>query len=190
MNNKDFIFEIYKDQRTVFTIKEISLIINESDLSRLKQKVNYYVRKGYLINIRRGVYIKKEYDIEELACKIYIPSYISLEYVLRKAGVIFQYSEKISNVSYLSRTIEVGPNELVYRKIKNEILINTASVVRNTNGVNIATPERAFLDILYLNKDFYFDNISGLNIKLINKLLPIYRSKRLLLNVNNIIKNA
>ena len=190
MKKKDFIYEIYKDKRTVFTMKDIVLILKEPNSLRLKQKVNYYVRNNYIANIRRGIYAKEDYNIEELACKIYTPAYISLEYVLQKAGVIFQYSNYISIVSYLSRTIELDSNEFVYRKIKNETLINTSSILRNKNGINIATPERAFLDTLYLNKNFYFDNISGLNIDIINKILPIYKSNILISRVKKILKNA
>ena len=44
---------------------------------------------------------------EELACTLYTPSYISLEYVLQKAGVVFQYDERITAVSYLRRSIDI-----------------------------------------------------------------------------------
>jgi len=41
--------------------------------------------------LRRGLYAKdNSYDKNELATKIYIPSYISFETVLRNAGAIFQ----------------------------------------------------------------------------------------------------
>jgi len=50
----------------------------------------------------------------------------------------------------------------------------------NKNNINIATPERAFLDMLYLNKDFYFDNLHVLDKKKVAKLIPVYNSQTLL----------
>lgn len=60
----------------------------------------------------------------------------------------------------------------------------------NRNGnINIATPERAFLDTLYLNSSYYFDNIHSLNEQMIHELLPMYNSKTLTQRVYKILKN-
>jgi hypothetical protein len=190
MRENDFILSLYKTNRTVFCLSDISMLLNESNFIRLKQKINYYVHTNAINNLRRGIYAKNDYNKEELACKIYTPSYISLEFVLQKAGVIFQYNEQITVVSYLSRNIIADMNKLVFRKIKNQVLLNTSGISRSREGINIATPERAFLDILYLNKDFYFDNVSILNKELIRKFLPIYYSKQLNIRVNKILNNA
>ncbi|MFA6923068.1 MAG: hypothetical protein WC223_02335 [Bacteroidales bacterium] len=171
-------------------MKDISMLLNISNFIRLKQKINDYVHTKAINNLRRGIYSKPDYNKEELACKIYVPAYISLEYVLNKSGIIFQYNEQITVVSYLSRNIIVDKHKLVFRKIKNQILLNTLGILRGKEGINIATPERAFLDTLYLNKNFYFDNISLLNKEIIQKLLPIYNSKQLNMRVNKILKNA
>lgn len=188
--SKDFIFEIYKDKRTVFSLQEIALIVDEPDFKRLKQRIHYYVNTNKLRNIRRGIYAKENYSPEELACKIYSPAYISLEYVLQKSGMIFQYSNHITVISYLNRIIFVNGNELKYRKIKNDILYNTAGMTMDDNGITIATPERAFLDILYLNKEFHFDTIHNLNRQIVHSLLSIYQSKQLSEQVKDLFKNA
>ena len=190
MSKKDFILEVYKDPRTVFTFNDIAFLLDESDFSRLKQKVNYYVKNNSIKNIRRGIYVKDGYDVEELACKIYTPAYISFEYVLLKEGLAFQYTEQLTQASYLSRTIEVGRLKLNYRKLKGSILVNTTGVLRKENGVNIATPERALLDTLYLNKDYYFDNLSVVSKAEIKKILPIYHSVQLSKRVDKLIKSS
>jgi hypothetical protein len=102
-----------------------------------------------------------------------------LEYVLQKAGVIFQFDSRITSVSYLSRSIDVQDKTFIYRKIKGEIIANTKGIVRQIDQVNIASSERAFLDLLYLNKNYYFDNLNPLNKAKIYDLLPIYMSKAL-----------
>jgi len=175
--NSDFILEVYKDKRTVFTFNDIGLLLGESDKDKLKQKVNYYVRNNMMLNIRKGLYAKENYNPEELACKIFTPAYLSLEYVLQKAGAIFQYSGKFTLVSYLSRSIKADNNLLEYRRIKEPVLINTTGINRLPADINIASPERAFLDILYLDKEFYLDNPEALDKKKIISILPAYNSK-------------
>ena len=183
----DVLFTIYNNKRTVYTFSNIALLTGESNAAKLSNKLNYYVHSGKLLNPRKGIYAKNNYNPEELACLLYTPSYISLEYVLQKAGVIFQYDEKITAVSYLSRTVEIDKNVYQYRKIKNEILIDMSGIIRS-NNLNIATPERAFLDVMYLNASYYFDNINSLNKNIIYELLPVYNSKILTERINNIIK--
>ena len=183
----DVLFTIYNNNRTVYTFSNIALLTGESNAAKLSNKLNYYVHSGKLLNPRKGIYAKNNYNPEELACLLYTPSYISLEYVLQKAGVIFQYDERITAVSYLSRTVEIDKNVYQYRKIKNEILIDMSGIIRS-NNLNIATPERAFLDVMYLNASYYFDNINSLNKNVIYELLPVYNSKILTERINNIFK--
>ena len=74
-----------------------------------------------------------------------------------------------------------------YRKIKGEILIDTTGIIRNGN-INIATPERAFLDLLYLDSNYYFDNPSPLDKEKVLALLPVYDCKKMNERVSKILK--
>ncbi|NEW81420.1 MAG: hypothetical protein GZ094_03535 [Mariniphaga sp.] len=186
-NRNDVVLSIYQDIRTIFRLNDIAMLASETIFQSINKKLNYYVHTGKLQNPRKGIYAKPAYNLEELACTIYTPSYISLEYVLQRAGVVFQFDSGISVVSYLSRSIEIQNQMYLYRKIKGEILVNTAGIIRQNNQVNIATPERAFLDLLYLNSDYYFDNLNPLNKDLVYKLLPIYQSKVLTRRINNLL---
>ena len=178
-NNKNIVLSLYKDDRTVFRLIDVAMFVGETDVQALSKKLNYYVGKGQLQNPRKGIYTKPGYNPEELACRLYSPSYISLEYVLQKAGVIFQFDTQITVVSYLSRSIKVETRSYRFRKIKGELLVNTTGLTLLPNHVNIAGPERAFLDMLYLSPHFYFDNLNPLDKTLLIKLLPIYQSKAL-----------
>ena len=164
--------------RTAFNTKSISLLLNEKRDSSLTKKLNYYVQKGLLLNPRKGIYAKRNYNPEELAGLVFVPSYISLEYVLQKSGVVFQYDSAITSVSYLSREIEMLGQTFRYRQIKGEILYNLEGIERLDN-INIATPERAILDMMYLDSECYFDNLNGISKKRLLQLLPIYNSARL-----------
>lgn len=174
------ILKIYRLRNTVFTTRDIALIWKETDLDTIKARINYYVKREKLYAIRRGIYARdKNYDKLELATKIYTPSYVSLETVLQKEGVIFQYYEAVFVVSYLSREIFCDNQKYIFRKIKNEALVNNLGVERKENYF-IATKERAFLDALYLYKDYYFDNLKPLNWNFCLEIAEIYENKKLL----------
>ena len=186
---KDIVLAIYKESRTVFRLNDIAMLINESDFQSLNKKLNYYVHTGKLHSPRKGIYAKPGYNPEELACRIFTPSYISLQYVFQKAGIVFQYDSRITSVSYLSRVIEIGNQPFIYRKIKGSTLINTKGIVMQKNHINIASAERAFLDFLYLEKDYHFDNLNPLNKEFVYELLPLYQSKALTISVKKLFQN-
>jgi predicted transcriptional regulator of viral defense system len=187
MQKKKFILELYRAKNSVFTFKEISLLLNETNRDALKAKVNYYVKKGDIKQVRRGIYVKPEYDKFELAAKIYMPSYISLETILQEAGIIFQHYEKIFVVSYLTRLITVDGQEIMLRKIKNDILLNSSGIIISENYAK-AGKERAFLDCLYLYHDYHFDNLEALDKDKVFGLADIYQNKQLLKKVRELIK--
>lgn len=186
----DIILAVYQNKRSVFRLKDIAMLTGETRFASLNKKLNALVHKGKLLNPRKGIYVKKDYNKEELACNVITPSYISLEYVLQKAGVVFQYDTAITSVSYLSRTLVIDDCSYVFRKIKNPALVNPMGIQRFDNHVNMASPERAFLDVLYLNPVYYFDNLSSLDVESIFHLLPIYQSKSLTARVKSTLANA
>jgi len=175
----DLIFTLYNDTRTVFRLKDVAMLTGETSFNSLNMKLNYYVRTGRLQNIRKGLYVKSNYHQEELACRVFSPAYISLEYVLQRSGVIFQYDSRFTMLSYLSREVEIDNHIFSFRKIKNELLVSQQGILQQENTITIATPERAFLDMLYLNGAMYFDNLNPLKRDLIEQILPIYQSKTL-----------
>ncbi|MGF1584797.1 MAG: hypothetical protein ACFCUM_05715 [Bacteroidales bacterium] len=175
----DIILAVYQNKKTVFRLRDIAMLTGERSFESINKKLNSLVQKGKLLNPRKGIYVKKDYNKEEMACNLFTPAYISLEYVLQKAGVIFQYNPAITTVSYLSRTLAIDNSSYVFRKIKNQVLVNTRGIQRLDNHINIATPERAFLDVLYLNPTYYFDNLNPLDVDSISGLLPLYNSKAL-----------
>jgi hypothetical protein len=184
----DLIYQLYNDKRTVFRLKDVSMLTDETSLISLKKRLNYFVGLKKLLNPRKGIYCKPNYNPAELACRVYVPAYISLEYVLARAGVVFQYDSRITALSYLSREIEVEEQTISFRKIKDSILINTQGIDRQKDYVNIASPERAFLDMVYLNGSMYFDNLHPLNKEKIAQILPVYQSKTMSKVVEKLLK--
>jgi len=177
MKKGDHISTILRSKKTVFSFKDIVLLWGDSG-SATRVRINYYLKNNNLYHIRQGFYAKdKNYDRFELATRIFTPAYVSLETVLGQAGVTFQYYGQIFVISYLTREIKVDGQKYAYRKIKNSILTNSVGIKKEEN-YSTATPERAFLDVLYLNKDYYFDNPSGLNWEKVFEILPIYEGNK------------
>lgn len=163
---------------TVFTFKDISILWGDTDPKATLAGIFYYVKTGQLYRIRKGVYAKdKNYNPLELATKIFTPSYVGFETVLVRAGVIFQFYSQVFAASYLTREIVVDGRTYVYKKIKDSLLTNHAGM-EFAGHFMVASPERAFLDVLYLNKDYHFDNLSKLNWDKVFEILPIYEGHR------------
>jgi len=174
MKKGDYIATILRSKQTVLSTKDIMLLWGEVGSNAARVRINYYVKNGDLFRIRRGFYVKdKDYNKFELATKIFTPSYISFESVLGQAGITFQYYNQIFVASYTNREIVVDGQTYSYKKIKGEILTNPVGI-ENKDYYSIATPERAFLDVIYLNKDYHFDNLSPLNWEKVMSILPIY----------------
>jgi hypothetical protein len=177
--SEDFMYNLYSSNKKVFRLSDIAAIDRETKYDNLKSKVFYYVKKGLLNSPRRGIYtLGSGYSIKELASSIYTPCYLSFETVLREEGAIFQNYRGVYLASYLTREIELGGNRIFYRKLKDEILTNPAGI-KNTKSGSVASVERAVLDMLYLVKDYYFDNLTMLNWDKAYRLLSIYNQKNL-----------
>lgn len=182
---KDYISTLLRTNNTVFTFKELSLIWNETDVNLTKKRVYRYTKMGKLYPIRKGIYAKdKNYDKLELANKIFTPAYISLETVLSREGIVFQHYDKIFVISYLSREISCDGQAYVFRRMKDVLLMNSLSIEKKDNYY-IASKERAFLDTIYLNKNYHFDNLSSINWDICFEMLAIYNNKAMAKRLNS-----
>jgi len=171
---KDYLLDLMRSKKTVFTFKDVVLIWGESDLNFVKKKIYRYTNAKKIFRIRKGIYSKdKTYDKYELATKIFIPSYISLETVLGASGITFQFYDQIFIASYQTRDIECNDQKYSFKKIKDEILTNQIGIEKREN-YSIASTERAFLDVIYLHKEYHFDNLLPLNWAKIYDILSIY----------------
>lgn len=183
------ILSILKSNNTVFSFKEILLASGESNPALLRRRIYSYVKNGQLYGIRRGLYAKdKNYNKLELATKIFIPAYVSFETVLAEAGVTFQHYSQIFVASYQTKEIDCDGQIFSFKKLKTNIL-NNNSGIENKGFYSIASKERAFLDIVYLNKDYHFDNLSPLDWDKVFSILPMYENKRMTKKVNQYYKD-
>lgn len=190
MQKGNYLTDIIRSPKTVLTIKDIALIWKDSNSKAIKSRLSYYAKNKDLFRVRRGIYVKnKEYSKLELATRIFTPSYVSFETVLAKEGLIFQYQTKIQLASYLNRELNIDEQIYSYKKLKKTIITNSIGV-ENINETSIASPERAFLDILYSNNNYHFDNLRSLNWDKVMLILPIYNNKRMSKIVMQLFKQS
>jgi hypothetical protein len=178
MDKGSYLSTILRSAKTVFSFKDIVLLWNDSS-NAVRVRINYYVKNNQLYQLRRGLYAKdRNYNRLELATRIFTPSYVSFETVLGREGITFQYYSQIFVASYLTRNIVCDGQAYSFRKVKELVLTNQAGI-ENKKECSIAVKERAFLDTIYINKDYHFDNLSPLNWDKVFKLLPMYRNQRM-----------
>lgn len=186
----NYLSAILRSNKTVFTTEDIALLWHESLSPKTLVRINYYVKQGELIPLRRGIYAKNEnYNKLELATRIITPAYVSFETILAREGVIFQFYMPIFVASYTTRQLLVDKQVYTYRKIKQEILLNPLGV-EHTNDTSSAVLERALLDTLYVGALSYFDNLRSVNWELLFSILPIYTNHQLEKKVEKLNKDS
>ena len=123
-----------------------------------------WVSKGLLIRLRQGYYTFPEYvnkpDFALLfANRIYRPSYISLHTALAFYGIIPEAVVQITSVTSLKTANfknEIG--EYQYKSVKKELMFGyDIKPIASGHSLHIARPEKALLDLLYLNPFYNAD---------------------------------
>ncbi|MEA3399036.1 MAG: hypothetical protein U9R00_00815 [Patescibacteria group bacterium] len=183
MNKKpkkgEYLKILLRSPKTIFSIKDASLLWKEENNDLIKKRLSKYVKTQELVHIRRGLYAKdNNYSRLELATRINTPSYVSFETVLVKEGIVFQNYGNIFVASYLNREMEVDGQKITFIRIKDYVLSETTGI-EHKDGYATATKERAFLDRIYVSKNYHFDNLGSMDWDKINKILPIYNNKKM-----------
>ncbi len=183
----DYYNKLLNSGKTVFTKKDLEKILDFRTKMALDKFLYREKKKWFLVNIYYWIYAFKKYDIFELACKIRKKSYISLETILKKEWVIFQYYSDIFLVSDDSLEKQVWENKFVFSKIKDSVLLNQLGL-EHKKTYTIASVERAICDKIYLSKNYYFDDLSDIDFERLKEISKIYKNKRVILEVNKLIK--
>ena len=170
--------KIIETKKTVFTVNDFRQIWQIKNKNYLKTIINRLFKRVDIFRIRRGIYIlNNKYSLFELANKIKQPSYVSLETVLQKNGVIFQdYASSIYSISNSTKKYKINNIKFYYSKISNQILSNPLGV-ENKNNYNIASVERAIADRIYLTSNYFFDNLRKVDTKKLKEISKIYNKR-------------
>lgn len=160
----------YDRTTTVFTVSDIKTILGINDSKTIYNALFYATQRQEFYKISNGIYSYDQlYSKKELGNKLRTPSYISLYTVLQEEGVVFQPYPSIALISNRSEKININKQEYIYRKIKDSILLSPLGI-KEKDGINIATKERAICDKIYLDGLEYFDNTENIDWNMMNQL--------------------
>ncbi len=182
-----YLKKLIQSGKTVFSLDDLAKIWGVESRNYLKLISSRLFRRGEILRINRGLYaLNDAYNIWEFANKLKAPSYVSLETVLQKEGIIFQdYSGVVFSVSNNTVSKKISEKKFRYFKIKDGILLNPLGIKRNGQA-NFATVERALCDRIYLSPNYYFDNLRPVNLEKLSDISKIY-NKRVQIEVASLI---
>lgn len=184
-----YIDKIIASRKTVFTYQDIQIILWIDNKDTIKSYFSRWVKKGIFKNIIKWIYVLSNYNDLELANKLKQSSYISFETVLKKEWIIFQdYWNTIFIACNQSAKKNIWDKTYTYLKLKDSILLNPIWLI-NKWTYSIASKERAICDRIYLSPNYYFDNLENIDKEKLKEISKIY-NKRVILEINNLIKNA
>ena len=117
-----------------------------------------WVKKGLLIRLRQGNYTFPEYKGQPdytlyFANRIYRPSYISLHTALAFYGLIPEAVVQVTSVTSLkTASFENEFAAYDYRTVQQELIFGyVQKPMADSKTLLLAQPEKALLDLLYLN---------------------------------------
>jgi len=180
-------------QRGVFSAADLKNLIDPANKASLYRTLKQMQDADIIKVFCRGFYVAKDFDIQVLSQRICPDSYISFGTVLAKKLLIGSVPK------YRLLAVKLGQNRIYQNSdfqieqlaIKPELFTG----YENINGVNIATPEKAFLDTLYYYQkgmkfsfDIYSDiDYDGLDRKKLIEYLKLYKNKNYVTFVNGVI---
>lgn len=141
----------------------------------LDKKLAQLKKIGYLLSFKKGLYVTSGFYessqgstyAEYMANVLRGPSYISLEYVLAKEGLIPEAVYAITSITVKSSRVYANfLGSYVYRNVKKELFCGYKSVAWGTKTIFVATRAKALFDVLYLKKtsDIQGEGLSDLRI--------------------------
>ncbi len=147
MNQLEFYKMINHNDRTIFTSKDISRMINKNS-DYTKVFVSRARKNNLLQFIERGKYCKLEVSEFEVASNILFPSYISFLSALSIQGLTDQIPVEINLVALKQRSSLYFKNyRITFSTFPKKLFFGYSK----QGNMYIADPEKAILDSLYLN---------------------------------------
>ena len=178
--------------KTVEVFRFLPALFRYPDVAKMVSNPNVFLTRalkaGYVSRISRGIYyntFKEAPKVEEVACFLRTPSYVSCEWALNYHHVVLQVPTVCTAVTLSSLVGE--RNKAYYRgivieysKISEKLFFGYETIER----FNMATPEKALLDALYLRGRIPFagelelDHLDMTKLKELSKLYPKSVQKR------------
>ncbi|MBC8473319.1 MAG: hypothetical protein H8D54_00735 [Candidatus Omnitrophica bacterium] len=144
----------------------------------IKNRVSLLSKLGWLIRIKKGLYVVitdistlafNDVSVNTIAQALNKDSYISFEHALQYHGVFDQMLAGVYAVTFKrARKYNIQNAEIRFFKVKKELYFGFSSQRSDIGLVNIASKEKAILDMLYFRSNAY-------NVSLIWEKLSEYK---------------
>lgn len=157
----------FLSKKPYLTKIELSMLLGKRG-KNLDKKVLQMFKKKELLPLKKGLYIDPSYlafhkgKVEEYVANIlYFPSYLSLEYVLAKEGLIPEAVYTYTSVTTkATRMFSNALGTFVYRSVKPEFFDGYVSIRFQENyRIKTATKAKALFDFLYLRPLTSFEDL-------------------------------
>lgn len=139
---------------------QAGLLIGKRDRN-LDKKLSQLKKIGYLRTLKNNLYVtdsfyqqvERQQYTEYMAQVFCFPSYISLEYILMKEGLIPESVFSITSITTKSsRIFRTFLGTFVYQNIKSELFTGYVEELWGSKAIRRATKAKALFDFLYLKK--------------------------------------
>ncbi|MBI5411787.1 hypothetical protein HZA43_01265 [Candidatus Peregrinibacteria bacterium] len=184
----------------VFTLEEIHSAFKEP-LSTIKVHLFRLHKKGTLVRLKKNCYVFSQFPQDSLLIgqQMVMPSYHSLEWALSRQGIIPEGVTAYTLVtSQKTQRYQTPFGNFSYRHLGPSLFFG---VEKRTDGVWMATKEKALLDYLYLNSEKFtpgfscwqaerFDELDTLDWEQIKKWAPEFHMKKLVGLISSLEKYA
>ena len=184
---------------TLHVLQQLPLLFRYADVQKFTGNANVFLvralKRGLIERLTRGVYINSGIKgmprIEEAACFIRTPCYISCEWALNYHGITIQ-APTVCTVLTLStavgeaRRIAWHGTDIEFSRIAERLFTGFSM----QDGFSIATPEKALLDTIYLRRSLPVQDeleLDGVDSALLREMGGAY-PKRVRHEVDNLIK--
>jgi predicted transcriptional regulator of viral defense system len=134
-----------------WSVADLQKILGYKNRPTLLVVLHRLVSQGVLTRMRRGIYRVSINSVEGalLANLLYTPSYLSFESALSRYGILSQMPYTITlATTRRSKKMTLDGAAVEYRQLRGDLFFGH----RLEKGLDIAEPEKALLDTLYLMK--------------------------------------
>lgn len=188
----------------LFTVHDTRLIFPRENIHTTNTQLSNWAKQKKIVKLRNGLYaLSSDYAKEPLApeviaAKLYAPSYISLQYALSLYGIIPDAVFEITSVTTKSTRFFKTPfGNFRYRKIKTSCFFGFAPLQHGKLSSYLASPEKALVDLLYLNsrwlkpeyatwKELRLQNLIDIDFGILKKIAKKFKNNTLLSCIDNL----
>lgn len=171
-------------------------------------KIKLWVEQGYLVPLKRGLYIVSQEITQQEPClglianHLYAPSYVSLQYALRQYGLIPERVMLITNITTChARNFSNSFGSFAYHNVDRAYFaLGITSRTEGSSSYMIAIPEKALVDTIlfttkvpnslvgleqFLEEDMRFDMdaLRDMNIPLLQAIAEVSPKRTIIQNL-------